>query len=198
MRVLVAESDSHAADEVVARLQSAGHQVLRCHEDGLPAFPCNGLLDGGDCPLDAPGSVDVVVDHRAHVYPRPTSSEDGVACALRHHVPLVASGMTPLTPYEDWVTVYVGREDDIVAACERAAGERLDRLERPAQEQLDRIVERGEVEVHRTAGRLQATATIPAEAGEIEGSVAVRIAAALRHAAPTASQIDVAVGRKVL
>jgi hypothetical protein len=198
MRVLVAESDRHAADEVVTRLQAAGHQVLRCHEDGLPTFPCNALFDAGSCPLDAPGSVDVVIDHRAHVYPRPTASEDGVACALRHHVPLVASGATPLTPFQDWVTAYVGRDGDVVAACEQAAATRLGRLERPAQDQLDRIVEHGEVEVHRNANRLKATATIPTDAGEIEGAVAVKIAAALRRAAPTASQIDVAVSRQVL
>ncbi len=198
MRVLVIESDGHAADEVVDQLQAEGHQVSRCHEKGLPVFPCNALFDGGECPLEAPGSVDVVVDHRAHAYPRPTPSEDGVACALRHHVPLVASGVSALSPYEAWVTSYVGSDNDVVAACERAAATRLGRLERPAQDQLDRIVEHGEVEVHRTANQLKATAVIPPDAGEIEGAVAVKIAAALRRAAPTASQIDVAVSRQVL
>src|SRR3954463_15901489 len=128
MRVLVAESDHNAADEVIVQLQAAGHQVVRCHEVGLPTFPCNALFDGGQCPLDAAGSVDVVVDHRAHIYPQPTPSEDGVACALRHHVPLVASGATVVSPYEDWVTAYVGRDGDVVAACERAIAARIDRL----------------------------------------------------------------------
>jgi hypothetical protein len=198
MRVLVTESDRHAADEVVVRLQAAGHQVARCHEDGLPIFPCNALFDGGSCPLDAPGSVDVVVAHRAHADPCPTAMEDGVACALRQHVPLVASGVSALSPYEDWVTAHVDRDGDVVDACEQASAARLPRLERPAQDELDRIVEHGEVEVHRVAGRVAATATIPVDAGEIEGALAVKIAGALRHDAPTARQIDVAVSRAVL
>ena len=51
--------------------------------------------------------------------PGPTPFEDGVSCALRHHVPLVVAGTTALNPFDDWTTVTAG-DDDIVEACERA------------------------------------------------------------------------------
>lgn len=196
MRVLVLETDRHAADHIVRNLQSAGHTVARCHEDDLPVFPCRALFDEGRCPLDEPGSVDVVVDHRAHAYPRPTDAEDGVACALRQHIPLVASGVTVLSPFEDWVTTFVDGDDDVVAACEAAMAARVARLERPANAAIDEIVEGASVEVHRRGGCLRAVATVPADAGEVEGAIAVKLAGVLRHNDRRASQIDVAVRRE--
>lgn len=194
MRVLMLETDRHSADHVVRDLQSAGHTVVRCHEDDLPLFPCNALFDHGSCPLDEPGSVDVVVDHRAHAYPGPAAGEDGVACALRRFVPLVATGVTVFSPYERWVTTFVDG-DDAVAACEQAAASRIVRLERPADEVAGTIAEGAAVEVHRRGDRLRATVALPPDAPEVDQQVAVKLAGLLRQQDPYVSQVDVAVKR---
>ena len=119
MRVLVVESDRRAADEAITDLQAAGHRVVRCHEADLPAFPCNALCDQGSCPLETKERVDVVLDFRAHPYPKPTSFEDGVSCALRHHVPLVVAGTSALNPFDKWTTV-IADGHNAVEACELA------------------------------------------------------------------------------
>ncbi len=196
MRVLVLETDRHSADHVVRALQSAGHTVLRCHEDDLPLFPCNALFDEGVCPLDEPGSVDVVVDHRAHAYPVPAAAEDGVACALRRFVPVVASGVTVLSPFDDWITTFVDGDDDIVAACEAAAASRILRLERPADDVVGSIVDGAAVEIHRRGDRLRATVSLPGNAPEVDQQLAVAVAGLLRQRDRHASQVDVAVRRE--
>jgi hypothetical protein len=120
MNVLLLESDAHAADEAAARLRAAGHQVERCHEVGLPAFPCNGLLDGGECPLDR-GPIEVALVVRSHPWPRPSTLEDGVVCALRRGVPLVVAGRALLNPYVDWAAAVVDGVEDVVEAIEKVA-----------------------------------------------------------------------------
>ena len=109
MRVLVVESDRHTADQAIADLRAAGHEVARCHERGLPAFPCNALADGGTCPLDSGSGVDVLLDYRAHPHPRPTRFEDGVCCALRHQIPIVVAGASALNPFDHWTTALARR-----------------------------------------------------------------------------------------
>jgi len=121
VKVLLVESDAHGADDAAARLRRAGHLVERCHEPGLPAFPCNALLRGGACPLEG-GDVDVAVVVRSRPWPRPSTLEDGVVCALRRGVPLVVAGRTILNPYEDWAAVVVDGVEGVVEAVERAAG----------------------------------------------------------------------------
>jgi hypothetical protein len=118
VKVLVLESEPGAAREVEHRLVVAGHEILRCHVAGLPAFPCLGLSDGR-CPLDEPG-VDVVVTVRGHVRPSPAPTEDGAVCAIRRGVPVVATGRTVLNPFAPWLEADVA-VDDVVDACERAA-----------------------------------------------------------------------------
>jgi hypothetical protein len=117
MNALVLESDPNAADATIQQLTKAGHRVFRCHEPGKPEFPCRALAGDGPCPLHDPG-VDVAVTVRAHPDVRPTVREDGVACALRAHVPLVVAGHTMLNPYEEWADEVVD-DGDVVAACER-------------------------------------------------------------------------------
>jgi hypothetical protein len=119
-RVLVVETERGAADGVAHDLGRAGHEVLRCHEPGAPAFPCAALDARRSCPV-LDGIVDVAVTVRSHPSPQPTALEDGAGCALRHHVPLVVAGATALNPYEAWATEVLDRSDDVVAACERAA-----------------------------------------------------------------------------
>lgn len=126
LRVLVLESERGAADAAIRDLGDAGHEVLRCHEPGAPAFPCNALADDPRCPMRA-GYVDVALTVRNRPRSQPAPQEDGVACALEGHVPLVVAGSTLLNPYADFATEVVEHADDVVAACERAAGARLPR-----------------------------------------------------------------------
>ena len=117
MNALVLETAPNAADATVRELTKAGHRVFRCHEPGKPEFPCRALAGDGPCPLSDPG-VDVAVTVRTHPDTRPTMREDGVACALRAHVPLVVAGRVMLNPYEEWADEVV-ENGDVVAACER-------------------------------------------------------------------------------
>ena len=118
--VLVLESDARAAERAIALLAGAGHEVVRCHEPGLPAFPCNALMPDGGCPIER-GGVDVAVVVRSHPWPRPSTLEDGAVCAIRRGVPLVVAGRTILDPYERWASVVTNGVDDVVDAVERAA-----------------------------------------------------------------------------
>jgi hypothetical protein len=201
MRALLLETDRHAGDSVARKLTAAGHQVLRCHEVDLDAFPCNALCAGGACPLEHRESVDVVVTFRAHAYPRPRPFEDGVSCALRHDVPLVVTGTSALNPFDRWTTE-ITPPDDIVAACERAVAAPNRKLSEEATRVVrSTLVRNGddaadaagaEVVVTRRAGRLQARAVLPGGAGEEPDKMAVAIAAVLRDTAPHANGIDVA------
>jgi hypothetical protein len=198
MRVLLLETDRHAGDGVARKLTGAGHQVLRCHETDLDAFPCNALCAGGSCPLEHRESVDVVVTFRAHAYPRPRPFEDGVSCALRHDVPLVVTGTTALNPFDRWTTE-ITPPDDIVAACERALATPNPTLSEAATRVVRSTLARNgvdpagaEVVVTRRAGRLQARAVLPDVAGEEPDKLAVAIAATLRDTAPHSNGIDVA------
>src|SRR5688500_13217404 len=137
LRVLLTETDKGACDPVAQRLEAAGHEVLRCHEPGAPAFPCVGLADESGCPLE--GSVDVVVAVRARPHPKPTPLEDGVTCALRSHVPLVVSGNDGLNPFEEWTRI-AADQDDTVEAAEWAAHAPLIGPTRTATSEAQRMV----------------------------------------------------------
>jgi hypothetical protein len=201
MRVLVVESDRRSADGAILDLQAAGHHVARCHEVDLPAFPCNALCDSGSCPIDEKESVDVVLDYRAHAHPKPTDHEDGVSCALRHHVPLVVAGISALNPFERWTAAVAG-DDDIVEVCEHAAARPLEQLAAPARAEVRRrlahqpdVAARADVVVHRSRGSLRAVVSLPEEADELDGALAVAVAGVLRHVDRFATSVDVAVER---
>lgn len=201
MRVLVLESDPHVSQSVVSELQAAGHTVLRCHEPELPAFPCRALLDPGSCPLDDPAGTDVVLDHRAHVHVRPTPYEDGVACAVRRHLPLVASGLSMFSPFDPWTTRLVG-DEGVVAACEAAAAAPVQSLALPAQQCVEDLLaiagassDGVEVDVRRRGPNVQAVVTLPNASGEMDGAAAVKVAGVLRATDRHAAKIDVTVQR---
>ena len=201
MRVLVLESDRGAATKAIMDLRDAGHHVVRCHEQDLPAFPCNALCDGGQCPLDARDGIDVVVDYRARPYPRPTAFEDGVSCALRRHIPLVVAGTSALNPFDSWTHAVAGG-DDLVEVCEEAGGDSIESLAGPARAEVQRILEhvpdvaaKTDVVVHRNGGALQVVIDLPEDADEIESRMAVAVAGVLRAHDTSSSQINVAVRR---
>jgi hypothetical protein len=204
MRVMVVESDRHAAEGDVRLLQEAGHEVVRCHEGGMPAFPCNALCELDTCPLEGGLGVDVIVDHRAHPHPRPTAFEDGVACAMRQHVPLVISGTPALNPFAPWTTAIAGADDDIVTTCIAAATASLERLAEPARQEVRRrlaahaeVAARADVTVRRNRTRLDVIISLPPDAPDLDEQLAVAVTGVVRRHNRFAPQIDVVVERSV-
>lgn len=197
MRVLVVETDAGAADDAIARLEAAGHEVARCHDHGeRHAFPCAGLAAGRVCPLRGDG-VDVALTVRARPMPSPAVLEDGAACALRTNVPLVVTGQTVWNPFVQLAGVTVAH-GDVVAACEAAATAPLERHGVAALEALRasllqsgvdaRGIDGTDVTVMRSRAGLRVTLDVPA--GVPKDAIALattRVMSAVRsldHAAP--------------
>jgi hypothetical protein len=195
--VMLLESDPGAADEAAKKLREAGHRVHRCHEPGLGAFPCNGTLDPKRCPLMGP--IDVALVVRRHPYPRPTRLEqDGVSCAIRAGVPLVADGAAVLDPFEPWE---VGRASggDVSSACEEAASHGETALGEQILARVDTLlvaagVEPGEVScrVEHAGLRTRVVFSGPLPDG-LQSALSVRALDAVRAVGRTFGQVDVAV-----
>lgn len=100
LAVLVVGTDDWAIEQAAGSMASAGYEVLRCHEPGEPAFPCNGIRPDRVCPLDRGFAVAVTM--RARPSAQPTQSEFGVTCAIRAGVPLVVGGITEGNPFNEW------------------------------------------------------------------------------------------------
>lgn len=120
--VLVVGTDDWAIEQSAAALQAAGHEPLRCHEPGAPAFPCNALLPGRRCPLDI--GVEAVVTSRARPVSAPTVTETGVTCALHAGVPLVVAGISDRGPFSALATKVVSEQGHVAAAVEDISAER--------------------------------------------------------------------------
>lgn len=116
LSVLVVGTDDWAIEQSAAALSAAGHEPLRCHDAGTPAFPCNALLPGRRCPLDI--GVAAVVTSRARPVSTPTLSETGVTCALRAHVPLVVTGIADRGPFKKLAARVVTEQGHVAAAVE--------------------------------------------------------------------------------
>jgi len=201
MLVLVVESDPHSADGAIAGLREAGHDVVRCHENGLPAFPCNALCENTSCPLDSTPGVDVLLDYRAHPYPRPTAFEDGASCAAQRYIPVVVAGATALNPFAKWTTAIADRES-VVEACEHVATAPIESLSEVARAKVRQLLsgereaaDTADVIVTRRGGRLEAVITLPSHADEVDSSLAVGVAGAIRSRDHWTPQVDVCVRR---
>jgi hypothetical protein len=118
-RVLVVGTHDWAIEQAASSIEDAGCTVLRCHEPGQPSFPCNALVEGRTCPLDA--GFDVALTARARPLGTLAPSEFGVVCALHHGLPLVVAGVAPERPLGPWAAQKVDQGGDLVSACERAA-----------------------------------------------------------------------------
>ncbi len=132
--LLLVESHPGVADSTGAKLAAQGHVVHRCH-DGGRGFPCVGVDDPDQCPIEA--DVDVALVVRRGVTPSPTPLEDGVPCALRAGVPVVEEGTDMLDPYSEFVTARVGVDEEVSDALERA----IDQSLRPIQDQIAQSLE---------------------------------------------------------
>jgi hypothetical protein len=197
----VLESERGAADRAVAELTSAGHEVVRCHEAGAPAFPCRALDPDDGCPLrDRVVDVALTVRNRPRLQPAP--QEDGVTCAVRQHVPLVVAGPNVMNPFEPWAVEVLDRTYNVVEACERAAVAPLPRHGGAAAAALsevlarhDALVAAASVEVRRRDGRLHVEVHGADDLDHsLKSMASVRIAAALRAFDHDATGIDVTFG----
>src|SRR5436190_4176486 len=81
LTALVVGTDDWAADQAAGTLRRGGATVLRCHEPGEPAFPCNAFIAGRVCPLTQ--GFDVAVTARARSSRSTEPGEIGAVCALR-------------------------------------------------------------------------------------------------------------------
>jgi len=130
--VLLLESHHGAGLDAADQLTAAGHRVHRCHDHRSKGYPCVGMSPAGDCPLDGP--IDVALDVRQHITPRPTPLEDGVTCAAREGVPIVIDGSDLLDPFERVATAHV--RGHVVEACAGAVDDALRPLAATAQASL--------------------------------------------------------------
>lgn len=117
-RVLVVGTDQWAIEQATAQLRAAGRGVLRCHDPGEPSFPCNALVPGRDCPVDA--GIDLVVDMRARPVNPPSPDELGALCAIHAGVPLVVAGVPGDSGFAPWASEVVENGTDLIAACDDA------------------------------------------------------------------------------
>jgi len=115
----VVGTDDWAIEQAAGVLVEAGSPVLRCHEPGEPAFPCNALLEGRVCPLDE--GFEVVVTVRARASASPTPSEFGVVCGVRAGVPLVVAGLVADRPFGPWASATVEEGGVLASACQEVA-----------------------------------------------------------------------------
>lgn len=107
MRVLVVGTEDWAVEQAAGRLAASGCEVLACHQPGEPAFPCNAVIPGRVCPLDA--GFDMAVTIRSRPLDQPAPGEMGAVCALRAGKPLVSAGMPGRNPFAD----FSDRLDDV-------------------------------------------------------------------------------------
>jgi len=195
--VLVLESERGAADEARAELTAAGHRVLLCHDDGAAVFPCNALAEGHRCPIHS-DTVDVVLDVRPRPRSQPSAREDGVRCALTHHIPVLVAGPDVMSPYEDFAVTTVERTHGIVEACEEVARAPLPAHTAAADRALSTLLAgRGSdvpalVAVHRRHGSLVVEVRSGGAFDEATRSMAsVRMIAAVREVDRETKGIDV-------
>jgi hypothetical protein len=118
--VLVVGTDDWAIEQSATELEAGGCLVLRCHEPGEPAFPCNALIEGRTCPLDV--GFDVVVAVRARPLSTPSQAELGVVCALHAGAPLVVAGVGSDRLFGPWAAATVEQGGDVLTACEMVTG----------------------------------------------------------------------------
>ncbi len=198
MRVLVSEASPNGADAVAMQLAAAGHDVVRCHAEGAPAFPCTGLAGDG-CPVE--DGVDVAVTVRTHPRSTPSPTEDGVICALRRRVPVVVAGRTLFQPFSGFDVTEVDPENDVVAVVEGVAADRRTQHENVAQPLLEDALKRGGVDgparamITRSRSGLTVHLLVPPETStRLRSQASVRVVGGIRAYDPAAPQIDVTVG----
>jgi hypothetical protein len=198
MRVLVVGTEPDGVRRATEELRDAGHDVVLCHEEDEAAFPCAALRDDRGCPLEQ-APVDVVLDVHTDASPAPSAYEDGVACGVRQHLPLVVAGARE-HPYARWVTEEAPGVADVVAACEVAAaapsaahGAVAEQAARDSLEHAGIDPQGTAAAVHRRDGCLLVMLSLPPHPEGLESMVVSRVVSAVRAHDDRARGIDVTV-----
>ncbi|WP_421121753.1 hypothetical protein ACE2AJ_10055 [Aquihabitans daechungensis] len=160
MRTLLIEPTPAGQASLAADLHAAGHDVVRCHPSGGPAFPCAGLTLEG-CPLDH-GPVDVTVAVRDEATSQPDADEAGVTCAARAGIPIVVVGPDGPNPFAPWA-VPCHDPADLADACDQAIDSVARRRAEPLGDEARRVIAREDVDagaVHVTVRREGDTAHV--------------------------------------
>lgn len=105
MRIMVLGRMGVERSTLEGLLSDAGHVVAPCHDR---SWGCVGM--DGPCPMDA-GAVDVAV---AVAEASGRFEPQGVACAYRARIPIIAVGATPGDPVLDFVATTVDHGDHAV------------------------------------------------------------------------------------
>lgn len=168
-------------------ITDAGHTLGACHDR---TWGCVGM--DGRCPLDQ-DEVDVAV---AVAEAGGRFDPQGIACAHRARIPIVAVGATPGDPVLDYVVVNVAHGDrSVLAAMEAAArdasGHRL--AVKAALVPHHRRGETVHVSVERTACHIDVLLTVSAADPARRAALADLARAAVRDYDPHATSIDVSV-----
>lgn len=141
--------------------------------------------------------MDVALTVRHRAAPLPAPLEDGIACALHAHVPVVVAGASESNPYEQLGAVVAG--EDVVAACEAAAVTALERHGAVALQALEASLAAHGVReadaratVRRSRDGLQVALSVSAPVdGSVVGLATSRVVGALRALDRQAPRIDV-------
>ena len=210
MNVLMVEELSPSATETADSLRSAGIQVRTCR-DSLENFACRAMR-GGECPLDTVPIDAAVAVHAsdgtiatfgANREQAPSLGDQGIACSIRHHVPLVMvcdTGDPWGGPFDEWIDaacihdevadevegVVEGRSETYSAIASRALGDtlRLYGVENSA----------ASASVIRKNGRLAVTIDLPSELrGDVKDGCAIKVHDVLHSFDPWIATIDVTV-----
>jgi hypothetical protein len=114
--VLVVGTDEWAIDRAAHELEATGIRVLRCHEPGEPAFPCNAMIEGRTCPLDV--GFALVADVRSRAVGGLAQSELGVVCGSSTGRPVVIAGVSKDLPVMRWFGRAVDMGASLTSVCE--------------------------------------------------------------------------------
>ena len=197
--VLLLESQSRAGDAASAALEAAGHRVHRCFDEPSYGFPCRGVLDARQCPIERP--IDVALLVRRRVAPRPTPYEGGVRCAIRAGVPIVEHGADLYDPFAPWITSRIESTAEVVPGCVGAAQQALAPLGRAITDRIRALLDAAEIDpaaVHQTIDTNGLSMVVhlhlPAPVSRsLKQALAVRVLDAVRSHDRTLGSIDVAV-----
>jgi hypothetical protein len=197
--VLLLESHPGVGAESAAALTAAGHRVSRCVDEGSAGdFPCRGVGETADCPVNR--HIDVALVVRREDDTEPTVREHGVTCAVRAGIPLIEDGPELADPYAPFVVERV--EADLVAACERAAKEPAREISRVVLDSLGGLLDAGgfdrtavECQVVQVEGRVRIDVSIGEPIDErTQQTLAVRAFDAVRDRTPVnADKVDISV-----
>jgi hypothetical protein len=94
MRILVSESHIGESAEIIRAAEERDHVVLRCQPVDDEVAPCLGLAADAACPLE--DVVDAVIDVHPASDGRLSPRELCLLCSIRHDVPIVVAGSSPI------------------------------------------------------------------------------------------------------